>query len=613
MASISDNNKLTMRPAMEVYCSMTSRTKSVDLTITKPTSGVKVMDSNIDITIDSETWKMKQLTDLQGEGFSLAEECELYENVAGSESNKKIGIRSNIGEGLSFTINANATIPAVTIAFTGNSEGTLTANGVEYEIKRVVVVPVNGKKVSVDIVNLNSDARIEIASITPGITLEFENENIISCVVSLRSSLAIDNPSWQISDIEIQAYWPDDISEAITNLNDDVPITYYAGYPGDYSPVRKFYLSEPCQQKDNVITIKGEDASHKLEDASNIAVQRLTGTAKYGQQNLYNWLKKCITGAGIKLESTQNAPGASGASTTERSLLFLEGSRRDHVQGIINLAHKSNFWPVFVDAGIPTLRWAKPNPEKEKGNRNGSCPVWKIYEEDCGETARTVERNIASITTDDSYGLKSTLTKKSTWSKLEENLTIKKDVQQTKNFSNYYWAYSVKYKKSTKWNTPISFAWIPSHTSVQKNVKTKEKYKSGKNKGKYKYKKQWFYKPTLYGKRLLINAGNKTIVEAGKRPGTQISVKPIVYGQIYQGTSLVYPDYNNLFSRSNICGSFIWRGDPRMQPRDIFKFVRKEKDAQGKDVIDVCTIESIVITHEAGGTKSEITYRKGVV
>ena len=44
-----------------------------------------------------------------------------------------------------------------------------------------------------------------------------------------------------------------------------------------------------------------------------------------------------------------------------------------------------------------------------------------------------------------------------------------------------------------------------------------------------------------------------------------------------------------------------------MQPRDLFYFVTKE----GREI--VCTIESIEIKHEGGGTTANIAYREGIV
>lgn len=63
----------------------------------------------------------------------------------------------------------------------------------------------------------------------------------------------------------------------------------------------------------------------------------------------------------------------------------------------------------------------------------------------------------------------------------------------------------------------------------------------------------------------------------------------------------------SVFDKSVKTGSFKWKGDPRMQPRDVVTFVRLDGS------LEMITLENITITHETGGTVADITYRKGVV
>jgi hypothetical protein len=53
--------------------------------------------------------------------------------------------------------------------------------------------------------------------------------------------------------------------------------------------------------------------------------------------------------------------------------------------------------------------------------------------------------------------------------------------------------------------------------------------------------------------------------------------------------------------------SFHWKGNPMMQPRDVFTFVHLNGTSE------ICTIETIELTHDGGGTSANITYRVGVV
>ena len=76
-----------------------------------------------------------------------------------------------------------------------------------------------------------------------------------------------------------------------------------------------------------------------------------------------------------------------------------------------------------------------------------------------------------------------------------------------------------------------------------------------------------------------------------------------------KGTREIYPAmaYQSLADRSSKTGSFKWKGNPKMQPRDIVRFHKRD------GTVLTVTIEQITLTHEKGGTIAEITYRQGVV
>lgn len=98
----------------------------------------------------------------------------------------------------------------------------------------------------------------------------------------------------------------------------------------------------------------------------------------------------------------------------------------------------------------------------------------------------------------------------------------------------------------------------------------------------------------------------------------------------YDGTGEInlLPDQgiNHLLDMSNVVGSFTWKGDPRLQPRDFVNFIYEDENLttednvllqtlDGDDIIinqsKMITIENITTTHERGGTICEITYREG--
>ena len=109
----------------------------------------------------------------------------------------------------------------------------------------------------------------------------------------------------------------------------------------------------------------------------------------------------------------------------------------------------------------------------------------------------------------------------------------------------------------------------------------------------------------IKGKALNVSRDKTAVTPTPTRAGSVLELSPLVYGEVREGNALVYPDYLTLFERSNITGKFKWKGDPRMQPRDVFNFHRLD------GTVEQCTIESIVLRHD-GGTVAEISYRKGV-
>lgn len=567
-------NAKQIREPMEVYCGMTAR-DTADLTFSA-ISGAAAQDGNISVSLDTETWAMKPLTDLSGEGWPLDGSCSWYDaTAAASEEDGKIGIRSSLGEDVLITVSASRQITAITVEVSSGS-GTITANGTTYTIRRIVVIPVNASQITLSVHSSDPDARIEIASITPGIVLEWSNEDLIVCRLSLRSDLTMDAAAWKVSDIEIQAYWPDDITESISNTADNVPIWYYAGYDGDYSDIRHFYLSEPAQMTGNVITLKGQDASYKLDKKNNVA-QVLNSTKANGRAALYNRFKKYITDAGIKLISAQTNP-PNGTGSDAYTLVFEQMASRQAVAEIMNLARHDMFWPTFVDAGIPKVTWSKPDRS------------WTIREEDCGDVTRNVDRNIAKILSTGDYGIHPAATRNT---KVETVQT--KSVTAGKGYSfkasdNFYWYLKVT-NASSQTATADRIVWTAKKTTTSKKVN-----------GQTVYSDQCVVK----GKEVTIKKSGASVTHPAGRPGITLEVEPDTVGRVYYGDTFLFPNYRTLFNRSNITGSFTWKGDPRMQPRDVFAFERTDGTRE------LCTVEEIILTHSAGGTSAEISYRKGI-
>ena len=226
----------------------------------------------------------------------------------------------------------------------------------------------------------------------------------------------------------------------------------------------------------------------------------------------------------------------------------------------------------------------------------------------CGDVVRSVDRNIAKIKTEDDYGLHSKAVRSSKLKTLATR-TVEAGEGYSHNPDGYWWYLTVS-NASSILATADKIVWTAkkSTKSIKVKVKTGKKYKTGKKKGTpiYKTKTKKLYQCIVKGKAVTVTKETSAIRHSGKLPGTTITVDPIAHGKVYGGTSLLYPNYNYLFNRSNITGSFTFKGDPRMQPRDVFTFHRLDGSTEE------CTIETITLTHEGGGTSAEVTYRKGI-
>lgn len=611
MSTIDDQNKKQIRDSMEVNCSISAKDTKADLTAASIT-GAYLKDSNYTEAIKNEHWEMKKITDFQGDGFRLDGSYELYEESSvASEENGKTGIRSQTGGEIKFIINSNKEIAALTIASIDSSGTITTEKGIEYELQRITILPVNDTSITFTVSSDDPDKRIQIASIVAGISIEFTNENLISCVLGLRSDTSIIDSSWKISDIEVKGYWPDDISEAISNINDDVPIKYRAGYENDYSRERTFYLSEAASMENNVITLKGQDASAKLDDKKLTAVCDRT-YRKNAKRGPYGIFLSAITDSKITIRKRETYPEVIGTSKKVDTLIYTEQTARDRVAHFMNIGHATTakFWPTFVDAGYPHVYWTRPDPAESSVNRGYG--VWTIKERECGDVVREVDRNIAKISSSSSdYGIRNECIR-----------SEKKKVFDTKDVTKGH-TYSVSFEGFID-DASLSVTNAEIISKSASNVYYKAKKTTIQKKVKEKYRKKVNGKWRTYSKTVTkkynqcivkaytvsVDKGVKSITEKDKRPGITFETSPEVLGMQYyyvEGEAkILYPNYNTLFTRSNIKGSFLWKGDPRMQPRDLFYFERLDGTKE------LCTIESIIMTHEGGGTKAEITYRKGI-
>lgn len=513
-----------------------------------------------------------------------------------------------------------------------------------------------------------------IIQVTPeqGEPIVINNSNLISCTVSLRSDLSIIEPTLPESEINIEAYFDDDISDVLASIPDETPVTYQAGYPGDMSPVRNFYLAEQITWQDNVMSIHAVDAVHKLD--------KEIGSGLY--MNSYGPSRVAYASAALIKEYTGNdimdtaIPYISG----ERVHWFLvdDGfTARDFAAQVMWLLHqKDDVWYTYVDAGIPKFTGTKPSS------------IWDIYEDDCGDVKRNTERKIANINVQHR-------TAKNTLTAEIGSATIVRNVGTTLSFNNSYIESVVigvgknnrggdlinsRYSSVRRetWVVPLVPATVSGKSSASMAVFPDINYSFPESRaysGMTRLLKDgvaqddfcpigggqsssysqlytqfvpwdctydstdsfWTDNPDTTDIRsqsnalsVLVSAGvigssddaditiggyilaqtTEPATFSSGNDGVNVDIdSPPWFGSISnENYGLMYPNgaYNSLLSRSNITGSFTWKGDPRMQPRDVVTFHRLD------GTTETITIENITLSHERGGLSAEITYRCGI-
>ena len=303
MTTINAQNALQIREKpMEVYINLQTGS-TAKITNYSVTGNIKSNDN----TLNNTSWAMRPLADLAGGGFLLDGSAEWYDpNTQPSENNGRLGVRGDIGETVTVAITANATLTTVTVATRGVD--TITVGGTTYPSTGLNVIPINAMSATLVFTPALANGRAEVDYIVPGIILNATNDDLVSCTLALRGNLSVKDHTWEESEIEVQMYYPYDISSSFAYVQNDWPITYQAGYDSDLSTVRKFYLSEPITQENNVITIKGVDASHLLE-TSTLREQWFSAYTGNAHQSAYSKFINAIEMAGITWGNKQSWSG----------------------------------------------------------------------------------------------------------------------------------------------------------------------------------------------------------------------------------------------------------------------------------------------------------------
>ena len=584
MSTINEQNARQIRDPMQIEISMQVGSSAKISNYSVPSTY-----KSYDNTLGNAEYSMRVLADLSGDGFPLDGTAELYDpNKIPSANDGKLGFRGNVGQDVSITITATNNLSSVSVKASGIVS--ITYNGTTYPAAALNIIPIGARTATLLFTCAGNNERIEIDYIVPGVALYIDNDNLVQCTLALRSNLDVADHSWEESEIEIQAYYPYDISDSFKYVMDEWPILYRAGYDADMSEVRRFYLSEPVTMVDNVITIKGVDASHKLDNYT-LPEQWLQTPQNGHKQGYYKKFIDTIKRCGIQLQREQTWSGPSGTGTRT---LINEQTARDYVASVMNLTlnhvtDRGAFGIQFVDAGIPSV---------EHGDGTVFGNIWSIRKSDCGEWAEKRERNIATIRKPQDHERKfyETFTLLGQFKHVLntiENFEVGGIYTTTYSNGGALWARDPVLEKSILDEGKISYTTI---SSTPSEVVHKLTAKSGQVTALVV--RAYGYNPS---------GGVSSFSNPNGLPGVTIEMEPMDTTSDEDGRVL---NYESLFSRSTNTISFVFKGDPRMQPLD---YIRLYDDT--KPTITPSTwyrITSIELNHEGGGTTANIEAREWI-
>lgn len=569
--TIDVENLKAIRKPFDVICGVDMENTTATNVISYDSGDVGFSDNNEVDALKSSAWEPLRLADLSGGGFPLDDgvifpsqthEASVFEG--------KYGLRGYVGESLEISLTTSAS----TVSITCEGTGTLTVNGAVYPLQDQFVIPVRaGVEETLLFESTDEHARVVVYTIVPGIVLQFKNDAIVSCVLDLAGNLSLQEPSFEVSTIELNAYYPYDISEIISTMPDNTPLWYKAGYPGDYCETRAFYLDGEATMKDRVITLKGTDASSRLEGVT--MRSKLVRNAYQLYVNFHNTFNR----AGITLVDYEEMP--SDSSSTYAAIVT-EQSAQDLIGDMMVSCHAAPlyYWPTYVDAGIPRLYYKQVS---EDGTTRSpyQLRVWDIHEEDCAEVERVVSRKISKIASaDHDTPFLVRVTPLNTSVTVGSKTVVAGEIVEFTYSNGYLW-------NLVRTNTDGSVIYADQQG---------QKWIANAN-----------GTASLTGNVLSLSKISDFDIPTPAQNGIMLYMNPVILGYLVESYAGSIPTNTGRFFGSNVTGSFTFRGDPRMQPRDTFRFTRLD------GTVEVATIERIEMTHEGGGTTASVHYRLGVV
>lgn len=562
--SIADKNQMNIRPRMDVFAALAvpdTNGTDVDFTFTNPTAG----------TTSVFSWPTSKPT-----SYCFGYPITTYGGMYQSWNNFNVAFEETDGDEIQLVLLICDPVGYWTVKHD---------NGPSKQVRPVMLFNVSDNVGTLKF-ERNGSGNLKIWAIVPctSDTLAFDNSNLTQIDLNLAGSLDVFNPTYEVSTIDIDAYTPGLDLLKLSVLPDKTPIVYMSGYAGDeMSFPRFFYLSEPPGYEKNLLSVSGEDSSAALESYQVPAEVVTFGTGN-GLSVYYDHVKAVLAGAGIDLVDVQRNPTTYTGTTGNRAIIKAQTGREFIADMMATCQYyiddtivEHTFRPTFIDAGRPVLRWMYSDPDTPEFG------PYDIYEADIGEHKREIDQAVKTIKTDDAYGLYATIYDHSASTATIATVAVNSGRAYTQSWQSYYRGVAITRSTTPKTITATSASWKAASTGNS----------------------------VISGFLQDVDVTTSSVSNDRVARGREVVLTPKIYGRFSQTiddtTRLgAVPLYGEMFKQNVERGSFEWKGDPNMQPRDSFWFHYSD------GTYEAYTIERIELTHEGGGTSAVIHYRKGV-
>lgn len=563
MTTIAAENRKYLREAMRVECWF-QETEDEPTSIT-PSGDVQDLEAIANVEMGLAT---TVVMDLGGSGFKNDGQAKPIQTDTDSFRYGYISEEAAKSDG---TFDAPF---GVTIAAADEWETvTLEVMG-QYGSKKIVQISPtwSGGSTTIYLEEWTPGERAYIVGIYLGMAWVWDNDTLISVSLDLRAVSTEIGGELEASSIEIRAYEPTDYTDVIGRIEKEAPIWYRAGYLGDMSEPRKFYLSETVSWNDKAMTVKGQDATMLLDNVQIPVDCDNYGTGWYADHVIGKRIRRAL--ASISFDEVGSPPSIEIQGP--QVVLYDAKAARSIISEYTGFFRNEAFFrATYVDAGRPTLTFGDVGK------------TWTIYADEIADFDTIVEtkKKALQIALPEYY--------------LQNNESI----EQVKATSGKIYYVTL--------DPPVPYL----NVNISPTPTSKEEVSCSL----FKFKAAASTTYTISGYQTLANLmdANNPYESGGSGSGEtyKFDFEMPLFVRASTGSSITKLSMTKLRARSNIIYEFTYRGNPHIQPRDILNVeVARWEDSHVTTEWVTMTVDAVTLEHsEGGGLTSKIKARKGTV